>query len=285
MEDLTLQWNGLSLSHKEGPKFQLHSDLASAEYSIAAKFLTKRPLNTDAIAATFKPLWRSKNGFKVKNLGNHVILFTFDNEEEVDTIMANEPWSFDKHLMVLQRYGKDSIVEELSFNLTHFWVQVHGIPLGYMNPTVAAGLCETVGKVINHPKRPIEDGGGFMRVWVLVDVSQPLCRGRVICLEDGKELWVSFKYERLPNLCYWCGRLTHNDRDYELWLDSEGTLEETDKRYDPWIRASPIASSRKAVITVPGFYLKNKDTPTGGKPDGLSQRPSTKDMTKRSSEV
>ena len=110
MEDLTIQWNGLSLSHREGPKFQLHLDLAFAEYTIAAKFLTKWPLNTDAIAATFKLLWRSKNGFRVKNRGNHVILFTFDNEEEVDTIMANEPWSFDKHLMVLQRYGKDSIV-------------------------------------------------------------------------------------------------------------------------------------------------------------------------------
>ena len=122
MEDLTVQWNGLSLSHREGPKFRLHSDLAYAKYTIATKFLTKRALNTDAIATTFKPLWRSKNGFRVKNLGNHVVLFTFDNEEEVDTIMANEPWSFDKHLMVLQRYGKDSIVEELSFNLTHFWV-------------------------------------------------------------------------------------------------------------------------------------------------------------------
>ena len=160
MEDLTVQWKGLSLSHREGPKFRLHSDLASAKYTIAAKFLTKRALNTDAIAATFKPLWRTKNGFRVKNLGNHVVLFTFDNEEEVDTIMANKPWSFDKHLMVLQRYGKDSIVEKLSFNLNHFWVQVHGIPLGYMNPIVAAGVCETVGTVICHPKMPIEDGGG-----------------------------------------------------------------------------------------------------------------------------
>ncbi|XP_075663249.1 uncharacterized protein LOC142632800 [Castanea sativa] len=197
----TVEW-ALSLSHREGPKFRLHSDLASTEYTIAAKILTKRALNTDAIAATFKPLWRSKKGFKVKNLGNHIILFTFDNEAEVEMIMANEPWSFDKHLMVLQRYGKDSIAEELSFNLTHFWVQVHGIPLRYMNPTVAAGLCETVGKVICHPKIPIEDGGGFMKVQVLIDISHPLCRGRVICLEDDKEQRVSFKYERIPNLCY-----------------------------------------------------------------------------------
>ena len=192
--------------------------------------------------------------------------------------MANEPWSFDKHLMVLQRYGKDLIVEELSFNLTHFQVQVHGIPLGYMNPTVAVRVCETVGTVICHPKMPIDDGGGFMRVQVLIDISQPLCRGRVICLEDDKELQVSFKYEQLPNLCYWCGRLTHNDRDCELWLDSEGTLEETDKRYGPWIRAEPFASSCKAMITVPGFYVKNKDIPKAGKFDGLARRPPATDV-------
>ena len=67
-------------------------------------------------------------------------------------------------------------------------MQVHGIPLGYMNPTVAVGVCETVGTVICHLKMPNEDGGGFMRVQVLIDISQPLCRGRVICLEDDKEL-------------------------------------------------------------------------------------------------
>lgn len=43
-------------------------------------------------------------------------------------------------------------------------------------------------------------------------------------MENGKELWVSFKYERLSNLCCWCGSLTHDDRDCELWLENEGTL-------------------------------------------------------------
>ena len=132
---------------------------------------------------------------------------------------------------------------------------------------------------------PIEDGGGFMRVRVLVDVSQPLCRGRVICLEDGKELWVSFKYERLPNLCYWCGRITHNDRDCELWLDSEGTLEDSDKRYGPWIRAPPFVSSRKAVFTVPGFYCKNKNIRKEGNSDGFTRQSPATDRPHRASDA
>ena len=122
MDELTTKWNGLSLSQREGPKFQMRLDLATTEYIIAAKFLTKRALNMDAIAATFRPLWRSKNGFRLKNLGNHIILFIFDSKTDVENILANEPWSYDKNLMVLQRYEADSEVENLSFNLTQFWV-------------------------------------------------------------------------------------------------------------------------------------------------------------------
>ena len=35
------------------------------------------------------------------------MLFTFDNQQEMEKILASEPWSFDKHLVVLQRYEKD----------------------------------------------------------------------------------------------------------------------------------------------------------------------------------
>ena len=98
----------MSISDREGPTFDLEEDMATLEFIIPGKFYTRRALNMEAIASTFKPLWRSKNGFKVTNMGNHIILFTFNNKLEVDSILSNEPWSFDKHLMVLQRYDKDT---------------------------------------------------------------------------------------------------------------------------------------------------------------------------------
>ena len=74
-----------------------------------------------------------------------------------------------------------------------------------------------------------------------------------------KKQWVSLKYERLLNLCYWCGCLTHNDRDYESWIDSEGTLTTVDQQFRPWLHAAPYSRSQKRVITVPHFYKKHKD--------------------------
>ena len=116
--------------------------MATSVPIIAAKFLTKRALNPEAVAATFTPIWSSKRGFKIKNLGNHFMLFTFDSETEVDTILANAPWSFDKHLMILQKYDGVSKIKDLDFNNTSFWIQLHGLPMKFMTITVAETLCE-----------------------------------------------------------------------------------------------------------------------------------------------
>lgn len=35
---------------------------------------------------------------------------------------------------------------------------------------------------------------------------------------------ISFKDERLPNQCYWCGRFTHDDKECPTWLQSKGSL-------------------------------------------------------------
>ena len=129
MEDLTQNWSQLTLSDREGRSCSLTKDDGQKNFSIAAKFLTKRALSVDVIARTFTPLWRSQNGFEIKNFGEHKILFTFDNKQDVDRILMSEPWSFDKHLVVMERYEKDTPIHELQFDRASFWVQVHGIPL------------------------------------------------------------------------------------------------------------------------------------------------------------
>ena len=83
-------------------------------------------------------------------------------------------------------------------------------------------------------------GDGFIHVWVKVDISKPLCRARVLSLENGKEFWVSFKYKQLPNLCYWCDSLIHDNRDCELWIENGGTLPSEAQQYGAWIRAAPF---------------------------------------------
>ena len=91
-----------------------------------------------------------------------------------------------------------------------------------------------------------------MRITVLVDMSKPLCRGMKICKEDGKVGWVRFKYERLPNLCYWYGLLMHNNKDCDLWVKSRGSLTEDDQQYGGWLHAPSINPNKCTMVRVKG---------------------------------
>ena len=57
-----------------------------------------------------------------------------------------------------------------------------------LDPETAYELGETIGPVVPSENDKELIGGDFLRVRVEVDVSQPLCRGRKVVLEDDKEI-------------------------------------------------------------------------------------------------
>ena len=116
-------------------------------------------------------------------------------------------------------------------------------------------------KLYTLPIQLKQRGGNFMRIRVEMDVSLPLCRGQVMSMEKGKKSWVTFKYECLPNICYWCGKMDHSNCDYEIWLNSEGSLVETQKQFRSSFCAPPFFPSKRSVVAVPGFYSKKHNVP------------------------
>nr|POE61800.1 uncharacterized protein CFP56_59514 [Quercus suber] len=216
MEELTRKCDGLSLLAKEREKLSLPKKLSKTDHALAAKFLTKRNLNIEAVVRTFRPLWRTRESFSVTNAGNNVLLFEFDLEVDVEKVLQGEPWSFDRHLVNLQRFDGNKLVKELEFRFCSFWVQIHDLPFKFMTPETAEFIRGTIGPVIKSNDLTELKGGTFMRVQIRVDVTQPLCRGRKISFDEKEEGWVAFQYERLPNLCFWCGMLSHDDKDCEI---------------------------------------------------------------------
>lgn len=72
-------------------------------------------------------------------------------------------------------------------------------------------------------------------------------------MHSRQECWISFKCERLPYICYWCGKLTHSDKECPTWLKSKGSLKDGDKQFGTWLRASAPNPSRKTVIRIVAF--------------------------------
>lgn len=118
-----------------------------------------------------------------------------------------------------------------------------------MTKEAALKISNVVGE-LSRPKESKEiDGGNFLRLKVRIDLSLPLCCGRLISLENGKQIWVGFKYERLPNFCYWSGHLTHDGRDCEMWIEIEGSLTPEERQFGPGLRAPAFVMTRKTGVS------------------------------------
>ena len=253
MDEVDSLWQRLSLNDKEDNVFDLSSDAQPDKPTLAAKFYTRRVINVEAIARTFKPIWQTRKSFSIQDVGDNMVLIEFEEAADLECVLLGEPWSYDKYLIAFHRLSHEIAVEDLPFNLVDFWVQIHNLPVLSMKRRVAIALGGYIGEVLPTSLQEEEVGTGkYMRVRVRVDITKPLCRGKKIGLGNDTEGWVSFQYERLPNFCYWCGIPTHSERDCEEWLRTPVHLREQPMEYGIWLRAAGERITRRVQVTVEG---------------------------------
>ncbi|KAK9990546.1 hypothetical protein SO802_025531 [Lithocarpus litseifolius] len=253
MEEHSQRWQKLSLTNTEGTKFDLSKEKQSPEFVLVGKFFTRRAINVEALAKMFRPLWRTRRNLEIMAAGDNIALFAFELEADVEKVLHGEPWTYGRHLVALERYDGLKPGNELSFCKTAFRIQIHDLPFLLLTREVALSLGATIGTVIKPVNNSEMKGRNFVRVRVVVDISKPLSRGRLASWDQDKEGWVSYHYERLPNLCYWYSRLTRNDKDCVVWLNSKGSLSTEDQQYGPWLRAPQFNGAKKSVVVVLGF--------------------------------
>ena len=95
------------------------------------------------------------------------------------------------------------------------------------------GIMEEVEK-----RRRQEEQNLFMRVCVALPITKPLRCGGYIAGTDGEHMWVTFKYERLPMFCHFCGLLGHDIQHCAGHFAAEKGNGEVEYQYGDWLKAS-----------------------------------------------
>lgn len=54
-----------------------------------------------------------------------------------------------------------------------------------------------------------------------MDVGKPIMSGLFLKRDGLKPAWVSFKYEKLPIVCYKCGRLAHDTKSCKIIINKK----------------------------------------------------------------
>ena len=93
--------------------------------------------------------WRIVKEVKIESMGDNIFLFKFATEEEKKRVFmgGGGAWHFHRSLLVLYELEGIGDIKDQSFTHISFWVQVHNIPIMYMNMDAIQKLGEKIGTV------------------------------------------------------------------------------------------------------------------------------------------
>lgn len=193
---------------------------------------------------------------EIKLLELNIYSCTFKLESVVDTVIRSSPWSVRGADILLRRWPNHVSFEEIQFDSSDFWVQVHHLPPDRLTEDNMTVISKLIGTPVNLPHKATMKNKHlkFICLRVFMDLTKALKTGFFFNRGTLPTVWIQFKYERLSDFCYKCGELGHNVGTCQKTMPhSEGVL---DPRYAfrPWLRANlyrlSIMQKSKEVIPV-----------------------------------
>jgi hypothetical protein len=209
-----------------------------------AKLVADRMMSMETIKTT---LWRwgklqESPNFKV--LGENLFLIEFFSMQDKKRILDSRPWVIEGSLLLVEDFDGSTAPTSYTFDKAAFWVRMINLPLGCMGQAIGRRIGETVGvvEIVDTDAKRV-GWGEFLRVKILLDLAKPLPRGRKINIM-GKTEWITFKYERLPKFCFYCGVICHG----KTGCSRKSALRQELPQYGAWMRAaSPTRRVEKNV--------------------------------------
>ena len=248
-EELEELWKKLTVTEAEDEDIKLGSNSTRAAKEIGKnyvvmKILTQRTVILEALKKNMRMLWKPSKGMQISEIGEDLFLVEFGDGRDKKKVMEMCPWSYEKQLILMQEFEGELVPKEIKLKWTPFWVQIFNLPLKCMTRESGYEIGAKIGKVleVDVPEKGVQ-WGKFLRVRIRFDATTQLIKGKKVSIEGGEGRWIFFKYERLPNFCYQCGRLDHGEKDCPERKVEENHGDEERKQYGAWLRGEPGRSS------------------------------------------
>uniref|UniRef100_A0A803PIJ2 Reverse transcriptase domain-containing protein n=1 Tax=Cannabis sativa TaxID=3483 RepID=A0A803PIJ2_CANSA len=200
-ESLIHDFDHISLSSSSDPN----------SFCLIFKLLSPRTAKPAWIEKAMSEAWTLRFPAQITEYHSGLFLATFQCDGDRRRVLEEQPWNFDKFLIVFTHPDVSPTPTPESIRYTPFWIQAHHIPFGRRSPQLAQFIADELGDLIEiYPLSLLENSGPFLRIRVLLDITRPLRRGMTIRYRSIHEpKWISFKYESLPKFCYFCGLMDH----------------------------------------------------------------------------
>ncbi|KAH7520457.1 hypothetical protein FEM48_Zijuj08G0145900 [Ziziphus jujuba var. spinosa] len=173
-----------------------------------------------------------------------------------DRVWFQRPWTINGAHMCLKKWNPHMSLRDFDFSSSTFWVQIHGLPLQFLNKENACKIGVLLKEVIRCEDSSRKNllGLKYLRIQVEVHISKPLLTGFFQKIGSNRT-WIQFCYERRRDFCYKCGVIGHLKNSCK---SSTNNLSQTEgDEYGVWLRAEEGAFS----VVSSGSHLRRIENP------------------------
>lgn len=130
--------------------------------SLVGKLWTQDHFNARIFKQVITQAWRLKNPVEVQDLNKNLFLFRFSNKRDLESVLKNGPWSFDRNIVILQRVSGDEQPSEMEMHTGEFWARVYDLPLKLRSNAMAKKLGDTLGGFLEVDNKDVNRMGKFL---------------------------------------------------------------------------------------------------------------------------
>lgn len=182
-------------------------------FSHIEKLITHKNVGVTEITNVINRVWKPNLQIWVNWHDRDTYRFLFNHEADMNNAFRRRPWSIKGGHLILKHWNPSLIWQEIPFTASTVWVQVYGLPKLWKFPSNLRKIGEKVRTVV---ELELTGEGGtawrkFLRIQIELDVLKLLMPGFFLPRKNLPHIWINFKYEKIANICYRCGIITHKD--------------------------------------------------------------------------
>ncbi|XP_026378076.1 uncharacterized protein LOC113272462 [Papaver somniferum] len=153
--------------------------------------------------------WRPSGVFTITDIGSGTYNVKFSLMCDLIAVLQGTPWSVKEDLILIEIGNEESLLEDYDFKYVIFSLHIYGLPLSMLNAAKVFSIVSIFGTPEPIDPSMAAKWDKFAKVIVRLDISKLLPKDMEITLKSKKKIKISFRYEKVPRLCFHCGYFGH----------------------------------------------------------------------------